>query len=112
MKTAQLNQNNIFNDNKPAISVLIDSESTKEIKILMKKGQIMKKHQTKFPIVVEIFDGEIDFGVNNEVLKLKKGDLISLEGDVPHDLVAKLDSIIRLSLSKNDTAERVKAIIE
>lgn len=112
MNTASLVQNNQFNTDKPAISILLDTESSKEIKILMKKGQIMKKHQTPYPIVVEIFDGSIDFGVNNQTLTLVKGDIISLKGTIPHDLLAKEDAIIRLSLSKLDNMKRVKQVVD
>ena len=41
-----------YNDEKVAINVLFETETTKEIRILFKKGQVMKKHQTKFPITV------------------------------------------------------------
>jgi len=109
-KTASLLTNLEFNSEKPTITVLLETNNTKEIRIAMKTGNVMKKHQTHFPIVIEIFDGEINFGVNNEVLTLTKGDIIALEGDVPHDLKATKDSIVRLTLTKNDNTERVKKV--
>ena len=112
MNTSSLLKDNQFNADKPAISVLMETETTKEIKILMRKGQVMKKHKAPYPIVIEIFEGAIDFGVENEILKLVKGDIISLKSSVPHDLTATMDAIIRLSLSKLDNAERVKAVVE
>ncbi len=112
MKTASIVNDLIYNESKPAISVLMETENSKELRILMKKGQSMKEHQTPFPIVVEIFEGTIDFGVNEEKLHLKKGDLISLEGSIPHDLFCLSDSIIRLSLSKKDKLERVKNVVK
>ncbi len=112
MESSSLLNNLEYHSEKPAISVLLETENTKEIRIAMKEGQKMKKHQTPFPIVVEIFDGAVDFGVNGKVYSLKKGDLLTLEGSVPHDLNAIENSIIRLSLSKHDHVERVKKVVE
>ncbi|WP_108867540.1 cupin domain-containing protein [Aquimarina aquimarini] len=95
---------------KPNVQILLETESSKEIRIAIKKGQIMKEHQTPFPIIVEIFEGEIDFGVQRTVHNLTKGDLVALEGGVPHDLEAKENSIIRLTISKSDTLKRVKEV--
>ncbi len=110
-KTASLLANLEFNSEKPTITVLLETNNTKEIRIAMKTGNLMKKHQTPFPIVVEIFDGAIDFGVNGEVLTLTKGDIIALDGAVPHDLKATKDSIVRLTLTKHDKVERVESVI-
>lgn len=107
MKTASLTHELIFNDTKPAINVLLETDSTKEIRIAMKKGQFMKEHKTPFPIVVEMFEGTLDFGVNGKTLNLTKGDILSLEGDVPHDLECTSNCVVRLSLSKLDKVERV-----
>ncbi|AVR46814.1 cupin [Christiangramia fulva] len=110
MKTASLLDNLSFDDKKPAVQVLMDTDSSKEIRIAMKKGQQMKEHKTPYPIVVELFEGMITFGVNGELYEIKKGDMLTLEGNVPHDLRAEENSIIRLSLSKQDTAERVEGV--
>ena len=41
---------------------------------------------------------------------LKKGSIITLEGNIPHNLTARKDSIVRLTLSKLDTALRVEKV--
>lgn len=110
MNKASLYTNLVYKEEKPTISVLFETNFTKEIRILFKKNQFMKEHKTPFPIVVEIVEGEIGFGVKGEVHNLKKGDLIALEGGVPHDLRANKNSIVRLTLSKNDDTKRVKNV--
>lgn len=112
MKTASLLKDLEFNDQKPAVKVLLDTDSSREIRIAMKKGQVMKEHKTPYPIVVELFEGAIKFGVNGDVHEFKKGDMLSLEGNVPHDLTAQEESIVRLTLSKSDSVDRVKGVAE
>jgi quercetin dioxygenase-like cupin family protein len=110
MKTASLTNDIAYHEKRPTIQVLFETESGKEIRIAFKKDQVMKEHKTPFPIVVEIFEGSIDFGVNGKLHSLHKGDLVALEGGVPHDLTAIKDSIVRLSLNKADTAKRVEDV--
>lgn len=111
MKTASLTQDIQYNnENRPNIKLLLDTETGKEIRIAFKANQFMKEHQTPFPIVVEIFEGSIIFGVNGKTQTLKRGDLVALEGNVPHDLKALENSIVRLSLNKADTAKRVEDV--
>ncbi|MCX7550967.1 cupin domain-containing protein [Xanthomarina sp. F2636L] len=111
MKVASLVNNLEYHESKPTIQVLMETETGKEIRIAFKEGHVMKEHKTPFPIVVEVFEGAIDFGVNGKVHQLKKGDLIALEGGVPHDLTAIKTSTVRLSLNKLDSAKRVEGVI-
>ena len=111
MEIANIYQGIEYKENKPAINILFETSFTKEIRIVMKKGQVMKEHKTAFPIVVEIIEGKIDFGVEGKVLDLKKGGLLALDGGVPHDLKAIEDSIIRLTLTKSDELNRVLSVI-
>jgi len=112
MKIGSLLSDLLYHDTRPTIQVILDSDAGKEIRIAFRKGQVMKEHQTPFPIVVEIFEGAIDFGVRGQVKHLKRGDLIALEGGVSHDLKAIDDSIVRLSLSRADSAKRVKEVVK
>lgn len=112
MNKISLLENLEYGDQKPVIKLLLESETSKEIRIVFREGQIMKEHKTGFPITVEIFEGAIDFGVEGKVHTLVKGDIVTLASHVKHDLTAKADSIVRLTLSKSDTVKRVKSVLE
>ncbi len=112
MKNSNFNAEMSYNDNRPAIKFILETENTKEIRILMKKGQKMEEHQTPFPIVVHLISGAIDFEVKGKTYDLKTGAILSLDGNVPHSLDAKEDSMVRLSISKQDQVERVKSVVE
>ena len=101
MKTASIYQDLEFNENKPAIKAILETDFTKEIRILMRENQEMKEHQTPFPIVVELLEGEIIFGVEGQNYEVKKGDLLTLSGGVPHNLIAKKESVIRRFIKKS-----------
>ncbi|MDO5981084.1 AraC family ligand binding domain-containing protein [Flavivirga spongiicola] len=111
MNTASLLDNITYQENgKPTVTVLLKTSSTKEVRIVMKTGQFMKEHTAPFPIIIELFDGSIDFGVNGKNQDLKKGDMIALDANVPHDLTCISNCIIRLSISVLDGVERIKSI--
>ncbi|MDT7830938.1 cupin [Flavobacteriaceae bacterium S356] len=112
MKTASLYKDLEYHKTKPLINVLLDTPFTKEIRISMQKGVLMKKHKTAFPIVVNVVEGAIDFGVQETSSEMKKGDLIALESDIYHDLKAIEDSIVRLTLTKYDNTDRVKNVVD
>lgn len=112
MKTASLRNEMRYNEEKVAINVLMETETSKEIRIMFRKGQSMKEHKAGFPITVEVHQGTIAFGVNGQTLTLITGDLIYLDAHVPHDLLAEEDSIVRLTLSKFDSIARVEKVVE
>jgi quercetin dioxygenase-like cupin family protein len=111
MITASITKNITYKEDKPTITLLMETDTTKEIRIVMRKNQEMKEHSAPKPIVVEIFEGEINFGVNKKVLNLKKGDLIALDANVPHDLVCTEDAIVRLSLAIADSIISVNDVV-
>lgn len=108
MKIASILQNLKFNENKPAVSLIMETDFSKEIRIVFRQGQCMDEHQAPFPITVQIVQGSIAFGVLGETHTLEAGDMIALSGQIPHDLKANSESVVRLTLSKNDHMRRVE----
>ena len=112
MKKANLFEDLQFSAERPVIKVLFETDFTKELRIAMKADVQMKAHKTPFPIVVEVLDGAIAFGVQGEVHLLSKGDLVALDSNIVHDLHARVDSIVRLTLTKSDSIDRVSTVAD
>ncbi|HIP19141.1 MAG TPA: cupin [Sulfurovum sp.] len=112
MNTASFFTNLKFSDDSVVITPMLDSDFGKEIRIAFKEGQIMKEHKTKFPIAVMTLRGSVEFGVGEETFTLNEGDVITLEGNVMHELKATKESVVRLSLHKGDTVDRVKGVLK
>ena len=112
IKTASFFTDLEFSDKSVVITPMLDSNFGKEIRIAFKEGQVMKEHKTKFPITVMTLRGSIEFGVGEEMFVLNEGDVISLEGNVMHELKSTAESVVRLSLHKGDTVERVKGVLK
>lgn len=110
MKIESFNENVEYNEDRVSTRLILESSFSKEIRIQLKKGQVMKEHKAPFSIIVHVLEGEIDFGLNGEVNNLVKGSMVSIEANVQHELSARADSIIRLTLSKMDKAERVENV--
>jgi quercetin dioxygenase-like cupin family protein len=98
MEIASLFADLEYGEKHPVTQILVNTSVVKEVRITFKKGQVMKAHKASYPIVVEIVDGCVDFGLETENYILKKGMLIVLEASVMHELKAEQDSIVRLSL--------------
>lgn len=100
-------------DNFSGVSptLLLETSSSKEIRLAMQKGSFMKEHKAPYEIIIQILKGSIELGVNGEKIVLNQLDLISLKANVPHNLLANEDSIVRLSLSKSDSIDRVKSVL-
>lgn len=112
MNIKSFNENIEYSDNRIVTKVILETSFSKEIRILLKNGQTMKEHKAPYPIIVHILEGEIDFGIGDEIKLLQTGDVITLKSNVYHDLTAKKDSIIRLTLSKLDDVSRVKKVAD
>jgi quercetin dioxygenase-like cupin family protein len=112
IKTASFFTDLEFSDKSVVITPMLDSNFGKEIRIAFKEGQVMKEHKTKFPITVMTLRGSIEFGVGEEMFVLNEGDVIALEGNVMHELKATAESVVRLSLHKGDSVERVKGVLK
>lgn len=112
MKKESFTADVVFTNEKIQTKVILETSFSKEIRILLAKGQFMKEHKAPFPIIIHVLEGSIDLGFDQQVQKMNTGDLITLDANVPHDLRANEDANIRLTLSKLDKIERVESVIK
>lgn len=112
MDKLSFNDDIVFNEDRVTTKVIIETSFSKEIRILLKSGQVMKEHKAPYPILIHILRGSIALGIEGEINTMGEGDIIGLNGGVPHDLRAIEDSILRLTLSKEDKLERVKSVVD
>lgn len=91
--------------------LLYEDKFSKEICLSMAKNSFMKEHFAPNPIKIHVLKGSVEFCVYNEKVILNELDMIDLGSMVKHSLKANEDSIIRLSLSLNDTFSRVKEVL-
>lgn len=111
MKIKSFNDSVVFNAKRVQSKVLIETPFSKEIRILLKKGQLMKEHKAPYPILIHLIDGTVELGFSGKVMLMNSGDIIALEAGVLHDLIAQTNSTIRLTLTKQDSADRLKEVI-
>ena len=103
-------QNNVFNG--VTIAKLFDGLNSKEIRINLEKGAQMKEHKAPGAIMVQVLSGKIDFSVGENSVILDTIAMITLEHNVTHALTALENSIVRLSLRKNDDVSRVFRVLK
>ncbi len=110
-----MNQVAFFKDtrfaDKPQIDLMMDAPHGKEIRICMQKGNVMKEHTAPGAIVIMVLSGNVDIGSKEGDTRLGAGEAVYFAANVPHSLVAIEDSVIRLSLSKNDSIQRVAGLV-
>lgn len=89
-----------YNKHEPTLHIILETNFFKEIRIVMHKGNELNQQVTCCPILIELVEGKIEFYASGKINTLIKGDLISLRGHLPHDIVALEKSIIRLTMAK------------
>ncbi len=94
------------------ITPMGESSFSKEIRICMQRQAVMKEHTAPKGISIALLQGEVRIETPDESFQLNPGDVIVLEAKVPHSLYAIEASVIRLSLSKHDSVERVFSAIK
>jgi quercetin dioxygenase-like cupin family protein len=71
----------------------------------------MRKHAAPGAITVMVLTGSITMTSKDESLNLENGEMVCFDANVPHSLEAHTDSVVRLTLSKNDSTRRVVSLV-
>lgn len=102
---------NIHFDTAPQITKMLETPTSKEIRICMAKGNIMQEHTAPGAITIMVLQGKVTIGSDYKNITLQDGEMIYFDAKTPHSLEAIEQSILRLVLSKNDTVQRVQNLV-
>lgn len=102
---------NLHFDTTPQITKMMETTTSKEIRICMAKGNIMKEHTAPGAITIMVLKGEVSILSQENSIVLHDGDMIYFDAKIPHSLEAQKESIVRLVLSKSDTFQRVQNLV-
>jgi len=104
-KTAFL-ENTRFGE-RVQIDRMSETPFSKEIRICMAAGNVMKEHSAPGPITIMVLTGMVTITSQQESAQLKSAEMVCFDANVPHSLEAHEESVIRLTLSTNDSVKRV-----
>ncbi len=103
-------ENPRFGD-KVQIDKILETPFSKEIRICMAEGNVMKEHTAPGAITIMLVKGRVTITSINDSVNLGSGEMVYFDANVPHSLEAHEQSIIRLTLSKNDSVNRVISLV-
>lgn len=89
-----------FNDEKPAILSIINSDKLNLKAVGLKKGQIMSKHKAGLKSLVIVLEGKIEFTINDEKFELNELDTYEIPVNVEHEIRGIEQSIFSLTQEK------------
>lgn len=67
--------------------------------VALKAGGRLQEHRTSGRLSIQSLSGEIHVHVEDQVIEMSTGKLVTLERDVPHDVEAKIDSVFLLTIA-------------
>lgn len=108
MQRADLMQAIEYDDENVVMSVLYETPCCKEVRMAMQRHQVLRNHESAFPISLCILSGEVQLECEGENTVLRQGELLYLDSETKHHLEALEDSVIRLTLftaCRNDQGE-------
>ena len=89
--TQKVEFNTVFETNKGGISL-----------VAFKAGQKLDTHTTPFEVMISVCEGEIEFTMLDQSKRIKAGEFILMGANVPHSVVANVDSKLMIVKIKDD----------
>ncbi len=98
---AELKQETTWADSDHNSITVFKSDTSTIVLIGMHKNAELKEHTTIGNISLQVLDGEINFFAEQQTLLLGKGQMVTLEANIPHSVTALKESFFLLTLAIN-----------
>lgn len=98
MRHADLGKEIVFDDESVVISALYETAYCKEYRIAMQRNQVMRDHESAFPLVLYVYKGLVKITFNGKIETIGEGELLSFDAQTTHQLEALEDTVLRLTI--------------
>jgi len=88
-----------FDDNNPRVQLISRSGHARQVLFSFSAGQNLREHKTSSQIAVQVVSGQLIFTAEGESRQVTPGQLILLEADVPHSVLAESDAVILVTMT-------------
>ena len=88
-----------WHDNGHSSKILLKYPDFRVVLISLKAQARMTEHHTNHRVTVQALTGRVRLHLADGILDLLRGNLLSIDRDVPHDVEAVEDSVLLLSLA-------------
>ncbi|WP_019947833.1 cupin domain-containing protein [Hymenobacter aerophilus] len=96
---AQIKQEPAWQNNDRNALTLLHSDGMRVVMIALHEGAELKTHTAPGPISVQVLEGHIGFGAQEQMLELQAGQLVTLHAGLPHSVTARQESVFLLTLA-------------
>ena len=100
--SVQLKQETTWADSDRNSITVFKSDDMTIVLIGMHTKAELKNHTAKGHISVQVLDGEIKFTAAQQTVSIKKGQMISLQENIPHSVLAIKESFFLLTMMINE----------
>jgi quercetin dioxygenase-like cupin family protein len=87
-----------FRADRPYVQVLSDLGVARIVLFAFRAGQQLKEHRTSSQLLVQVLRGRITFATADNSVSLQAGMVLQLEENVPHNVIARTDAVMLLTM--------------
>lgn len=85
-----------YNNERVEFKTVFETEEGGISLVAFKAGQKLDTHTTPFEVMVTVCEGEIEFTMLDQSHRLRAGEFLLMGANVPHSVVANIDSKVML----------------
>jgi quercetin dioxygenase-like cupin family protein len=90
-----------FNDEKPSVLTLRNTDHINVIAIGLKAGHVLKKHVTPFPALLVVLKGRISFDMEGVQTEVPLSGTFDIPANISHEVTALEESIFIVTKEKS-----------
>lgn len=98
----KLNESIEYNSDKVEFKQIFETTKGGISLVALKAGQKLDTHTAPFEVMVTVCEGEIEFTMLDQSKRMRAGDFLLMGANVPHSVVANLNSKLMLVKIKDD----------